>query len=192
MINDYVIDINLPVQFIPHEFLDTGHYEERLITPELVNHDFHLWLKSLDLKIDPMFSRFFSRTPSHLGNIHVDNFIQHSTKINIIYDSFNSLITWYDLLPNKSYTKIANSQGEIIAAYDPNDCERLYSRTVNKTCLFNGKIPHRVQVGTNNNKSRKCYSLLLLDKNDNRISWDDAMKIFAPYFIIKNEVISIN
>jgi hypothetical protein len=30
------------------------------------------------------------------------------------------------------------------------------------------------------------------DKNNNRISWDDAVRIFSPYFVIKNEIISTN
>jgi len=192
MINNYIVNINLPVQFIPFDFLDTGQFKELIITPELVNHDFHLWLNSLDLKIDPKFSRFFSRPPGFWGTIHVDNSIQNSSKINIVYDSFDSLISWYDILPDKSYTKKINYQDEIVISYDPDDCKRVHSTLGNKNCLFNGKIPHRVQVGTNNNKSRKCYSLLLLDKNNNRISWDDAVRIFSPYFVIKNEIISTN
>ena len=181
MINNYIIDINLPVEFIPYDFLNKGYYEELKITQEVVNHDFHLWLKDLGLKICPLSSRFFIRPPFMKGSLHVDAYDQNATKLNFIYDSIDATMFWYKLLPGKSPTSLINHQKEIIRSYDPNDCEKVLTVSTNKHCLLNGKMIHRIDVGKNNDQYRKCYSLLLLDNNNKRITWDEALQIFKPY-----------
>jgi hypothetical protein len=182
MITKYIIDINLPVNFIPHDFEGDGAYQELILTPELINNDFHLWLKDIGLKICPKSSRYFIRPPFMIGSIHVDAYDQHASKLNFIYDSVDAVMYWYRLLPKKTPITSTNYQNEIIRSYNQEDCEKVLTIPTNKHCLINGKMMHRIDIGKNNNQYRKCYSLLLVDSNDRRISWGEALEIFKPYF----------
>ncbi len=179
-----MIDINLPVDFIPHNFVCNKKFQELIITPDLVNQDFHTWLKKLGVKICSKGSRFFYRPPFAPGQIHVDAYDNNACKLNFIYDSFDSTISWYRLLSGQNPITFVNFRGEIIRAFNPSTCEITQRVTGNKHHLLNGSVPHRVELGRNNLQYRKCYSLLLLDSYSNkRIAWDEAITIFKPYLV---------
>ena len=186
MINDYIIDINLPVKFVPYNFLEDTNFTELSLTPDLINYEFHDWLKQLGLKVCPNNSRYMSRPPFMRGSIHVDGYGEDATKLNLIYDSFDSVMNWYELLPGKASQPLTNYQKQIIRSYHPNDCKKLLTTPSNMHCLVNAKMIHQVTVGHNNSQFRKCYSLSLLDYNNNkRIHWKEAVDIFQPYLVIR-------
>ena len=184
MNNNYVKDIRLPVNFIPHEFLVSKNYHELMLTPDLINQEFHLWLKDLGLKTSPTGSRFFYRHPFNRGTIHVDAFDLNASKLLFIYDSDGAILNWYDLLPGKTPTPFITQNGEEIRSFEPKNCTKILTTKADSHCLMNGKIMHQVVVGPNNFKNRKCYSITLLNyKTSERIHWDKAIEIFKPYFV---------
>jgi hypothetical protein len=184
MNNNYVKDIRLPINFIPHKFLVSKQYHELMLTPDLINQEFHLWLKDLGLKTCSIGSRFFYRHSLNRGTIHVDAFDLNASKLLFIYDSKGAIMNWYDLLPGKTPTTFITQNGEVIRSFDPKNCTKILTTPADSHCLINGKIMHQVVVGLNNFQYRKCYSITLLNYQTNeRIHWDRAIEIFKPYFV---------
>jgi len=143
-----------------------------------------MWLKDLGLKTCPFGSRFFYRPPFHQGTIHVDAFDENASKLLFIYDSEGAIMNWYELFPGSSSTLHTTYQGEVIRSFDPKNCKKILTTKADNHCLINGKMMHQVNVGRNNFKFRKCYSITLLNYQTNkRIYWDDAIKIFNSYFV---------
>jgi hypothetical protein len=178
------MDIKLPVNFIPHNFQVDKGYKELQLTPDLINQEFHLWLKDLNLKVCPIGCRFFIRYPRMEGTIHVDAYDYDASKLLFIYDSKGTTMNWYELLPGKSPTSHVNYLGEVIRSFDVSSCKKITTTAFDNHCLLNGRIIHRVDLGHNNFKHRKCYSITLLNyQTGKRINWDEAIEIFKPYFV---------
>jgi hypothetical protein len=184
MNSNYIIDIKLPVDFIPHKFSKSYQYQELILTPDLINQEFHMLLKDLGLKTCPDGSRFFHRPLFNRGTIHVDAFDANASKLLFIYDSEGAIMNWYELLSGSTSTPYINYQGEEIRSFDPKKCTKILTTPADSHCLINGKMMHQVVVGRNNFKYRKCYSITLLDyQTSERIHWNEAIKIFKPYFL---------
>ena len=184
MNSNYIMNIQLPVNFIPYDFQVDRGFKELLITPEMINQEFHLWLSDLNLKVCPIGSRFFLRYPTMKGTIHVDAFDNDASKLLFIYDSKGTTIDWYESLPGKSITSRINYLGEVTRYFDISSCKKILSTPFDSNCLLNGKMIHKVDLGHNNFKHRKCYSITLLNYHTNkRINWNEAIEIFKPYFV---------
>ena len=185
--NKYHANINIPVPFIPYEAV----YDKPLqltVNVKLLNKEFTDWLLSLGLTT--RMGRFFHSGPFNTYPPHLDyhNTNVSCTKINLIFDSSDSIMNWYEPIPGYNgdfHRNIIND--EPILYHNKDKCRVIYSTPVNANCLVNGSIIHDLQNGPNNGQFRKCYSLFLIDAiTSKRITWDEALTIFKPYIINNN------
>jgi hypothetical protein len=189
------INVNLPVPFIPYEMempLDAqgNPAPEVPIDKELLklsSRDFINWLNSLDIIIGDS-GRIFNSPPHKQYKLHIDglNLIGELTKLNFVFNSTDTIMKWYELLPGKTGKPFKNTLGIPVMYYDPNDCKILKSAPVNSNCLISGSIIHDLTNGSNNGQYRTCYSIALIKKSTGkRLTWNEAVEIFKPYLIVE-------
>ena len=179
--NNYYAAINIPVPFIPPINIHRGFHEVEL-DRNTINKEFMDWLADVNLTF--FHGRYFSSPPNKLYRLHSDiNKADTETecvKLNIIFDSFDTSMSWYALQPNKSEIISKNTLGEEIFYYDKNDCNVLHTISVNTNCLLNGSVIHDLTNGNNNGVNRHCFSMILckLDSKE-RLKWSDIEQHFG-------------
>jgi len=192
MDNKYHININLPVTFIPYKMempLDGegSPAPEIPVDKKLLNlssKEFINWLDSLDIIIGN--GRIFTSPPHKQYKLHIDgiDINEELTKLNFVFNSTDTIMTWYELLPGKEGKTHKNTLGGDVMYYDPNECKILKRAPVNSNCLIAGNVIHDLTNGTNNGEYRKCYSITLVKKSTGkRLTWNEAVEIFEPYLI---------
>ena len=119
--NNYHTAINIPVPFIPPNNIREGFHEVKL-DRDTVNKEFMDWLASMNLTF--FNGRYFSSPPNKSYKLHSDiNKSETATecvKLNVIFDSFDTSMSWYALLPDKTEIISKNTVGEEIFYYDKN------------------------------------------------------------------------
>lgn len=180
--NQFHYNLSIPQVFVPHAFLDQNRFQEIILTHDLINPEFHEWLESFNLKVIPQGTRFFSSPPYEKYKLHVDYKDEPVTKINMIFNSTDTVMNWYRLLPGKSPIPYRNQLNQIVNGYNHEDCQKVYTTQVNNHCLLNGQELHDLVNGSNNGRNRHCYSMVLGYKNvSKRLPWDQAVEIFQDY-----------
>jgi hypothetical protein len=194
----YHTNINLPINFIPHDFgkidgfCELGHpVDER--NRELLN-----WLQERELTTRVI--RYFQSPPLIKYPLHVDGLIKPGearlkdiAKINIVYESTDCVMSWFQLKPSKADIDAINFVGEKISYFDEKECDLLYSTECNQTCLINGGIIHTLQNGSNNGNTRRCYSIFLVDVHTNKYaSWDYAVEKLKDVIVPQDSMIKNN
>lgn len=192
------ININLPVPFIPYEIEmplnEKGNPAAEIIIDrelmKLSSKDFINWLDSLGVVTDG--GRIFNSHPHKQYKLHIDgkningDINKELTKLNFIFNSTDTFMTWYELLPGKIGKWSKNTLGIPVMYYDPNDCKILKRAPVNSNCLIRGDVIHDLNNGSNNGQYRKCYSIILLKKSTGeKLPWNEAIEIFEPYLMVE-------
>ena len=118
-------------------------------------------------------------------NLHVDWKDGPVTKINIVFNSTDTVMNWYKLLPGKSPIVYRNQLGQPVNGYNIDDCQKVYTVQTNTHCLINGNEIHDLINGSNNGKNRHCYSMVLgYKKTNERLPWNQSVEIFRDYLIL--------
>jgi hypothetical protein len=182
--NTYHVNINIPVPFVPNKVEDHTTIGEVSVTADIINKEFVDWLVSIGLTIECV--RFFGSKPYSKYRIHVDgqglSTKLHCVKLNLVFDSSDTIMKWYEMLPEYNGDFLPNSLGEPTKFYDPTKCNVLYSSPVNSHCILNAGIPHDLTNRLNHRKMRKCYSIFLIKTGSlTRLTWDEALILFEPY-----------
>jgi hypothetical protein len=180
----YHSNIKLPVSFVPYENRSFDIFREIPITKELINKEFIDWLESIGITFDR--GRFFNSPPLERYKLHVDDLrflaTDHHVKLNIVFDSTDTEMNWYEPLPGYFGDKEYNVCGENILYYDKNKCKVLHTTSVNTHCILQTNIVHDLVNGTNNGQYRKCYSLVLLNsKTNKKLTWEESVEILGSY-----------
>ena len=180
--NNYHFNLNLPVPFIPYEVAPSP-FKEVPMDINLVNKEFVEWLESIGLTF--YMGRFFKSPPFVNYALHIDGkAAKDCVKINLVFDSSDTIMNWYEPLPGYNGTIKPNPLGESVVYYEKERCKILHSAQVNSHCVINGNVVHDLKNGLNHGQTRKCYSIFLIDaKTSDRLKWDNAMKIFKPYMV---------
>ena len=176
------LNVKLPIPFIPYS-KGFDEFKELPLKKNLVNKEFIHWLASIGLTFNQ--GRLFNSLPNMIYDLHVDgNRENDCIKLNLVFDSTDTVMNWYEPFPGYSGTQYNNTVGEPILYFDKNKCNVLHTAPTNTHCILDGNIVHDLANGPNNGQSRKCYSLILINcKTNKRLTWEEAVEIFGPYLI---------
>jgi hypothetical protein len=172
--------LKLPFEFKPCKFPPIKIHVELEIKNHAIDADFKNWLASLGLECD--IPRMLIATPQQQYTIHRDSSPEYGcVKINFIYNSDNANMIWYKIKSNSSVKTYVNTLGETVeGGYTSDDLDILDQGIIDTVSLVNAHELHSVHNG---NTFRQCYSFALKHINtEQRITWEEAEKIFQPYF----------
>ena len=188
MNNLYHYNLNLPVEF-QTTFDDPSDSFHTSFSGELINDQFRNWLAERDLQIGlsqhghsmGRCERFMvdPKTRSSIP-IHVDNpDSPNHVKLNYVFCDTPHTTVWYKLKPEKKLNFSKTSIGTNFAWAVEEDCDRVFSTTISKPCLFNATVLHAVLPVTSR---RTTFSMTLVRISDSTlITWADAETIFKDY-----------
>ena len=156
------------------------------------------WLLGLGLHVYEI--RMFRSWPYAEYKLHVDvapNFPLEKTsfklvdsvkhvydglvKLNFIYNSHGSTMTWYDLKDGSTARQFLNNNGYASFSFEKQDCDVVYHTDCDTHCLVNGGRIHTLTNGQNNASARLCYSMMIQNK-DQTLTWDRAVEMLTPWF----------
>lgn len=186
----YHYPIQLPVKF--NNWLTEDHFQDwdPTLTRELIIHPseivrtnwaFVRWLNSLGLTVETV--RVFRSTPSEHYHLHKDlapSEVKAKIKLNMIYDSYGSTMSWYHQRSGTAPRLWTNYSGVQSQYYRPEDCEEVYTTDCDTDCLINGHEIHTLKNTDNHGQHRLCYSLVVQNK-DLDLTWTSAVEIFQPW-----------
>jgi hypothetical protein len=191
----YHANIDVPVYFDDFEPL-SDRFEERRSDLEKINKDFIEWLSTMNLSIARCM--FFTSPPGKVYNIHLDgdpweNIDVAHAKINIIFNSLDSYMSWYRARPGfENGVTYNNTRGIPNRYWMKKDCEELYKVPVNSHCIINGGVMHDLTNSFHNQGNRRCYSLIIKDLKSNKwLKWNELVERISPY-IVWNTNLPIN
>jgi hypothetical protein len=186
MKNNYCFDIDvgfeLPLDIIEQFYKNNPDYKEQCCVYNLdlktVDTRLLAFLEPLDLTISH--SEIICTPAHHMLPLHIDTGqANNDTKINWVVGN-DSPIDWW--IPNDSKNRdvIANQSGYNYIAYKRSECTKVWSHVIGNPSIINSGIPHSVDNDTDN--VRVCYTNVLFNKKKNeRLQWQDAVEIFAPW-----------
>jgi hypothetical protein len=193
--NNFHRKLKIPVEFKVSNFIPEDHNKidpsapplrktiNVVIPREVINSEFHDWIESVGLYIDPIWGRYFESHPFEKYNIHADSLAPelHRTKINIIYDSYGTEMVWYDLNPK---FEMCVKKTKVIRIYNEFICKEIFRTEVNTSCLMDGAKIHTLINSENQNINRKCYSLTLARLSDKQlVSFDESIERLKDYIL---------
>jgi hypothetical protein len=189
MQNIYCKKLQIPNIFVQcYQDIKIDKSLEKILPTNDINIEFKEWLASLNIGLDSC--RFFSALPYHQNALHKDisyaselsNRVTDCVKINLIYNSNNSKMKWYELKPDRSSRVIYNKVGEKLKTYYEEDCDVVFEADTNGPAhLINGMIIHSL---LNGDSIRHCYSMPLVNLTTNiRLTWDEANKMLSSYML---------
>jgi hypothetical protein len=160
------------------------------------NFIFCRWLEHLDLHVYS--ARVFRSLPNLEYKLHIDvdpsvtdsyaakpvdpkTYVYDGViKLNFVYSSRGTTMTWYRLNEGKQARVTVNASGYTSYNFDKEDCEILYHTACDSHCLVNGGIIHTLTNAENDDNPRMCYSLSI--QNSNRdLTWDSAVAALTPW-----------
>jgi len=160
----------------------------------LHNSELCLWLAQLGI---PVYSiRMFRSRPNRSYQLHIDvdptdsawvtpldadlHVYDQIIKLNFIYHSHSSTMTWYTLKEGCTAHTHVNHSGYTSLSFDQEDCDQIHHTSCDTDCLINGGRIHTLTNSDNNGSFRLCYSLFL-QNNSFTITWDQAVDILRPW-----------
>lgn len=178
----YHCNINVPVPLVHYE-QEYSTYKEIVVDRARINVEFTDWLANLGLSF--FNARFFNSLPYQKYPLHIDGRADlECTKLNIVLDSYESEMNWYEPLDGYFGKQQKNTVGEYIPFFEKDKCKVVHNAQVDTSCIMQGHIIHDLQNKYNRGKCRKCYTFFLTDsKSHNRLSWQEALEIFRDYLI---------
>lgn len=178
--NKYHFNIKLPIGFT-HYMEEFTTFNQIDLNKRDIDKEFIDWLNSLGVSFAS--GLFFNSLPNMDYELHVDgNKITDCIKLNVIFDSSDTIMNWYE--PQEGYSGIINKnfQNDDILWWEKDRCNLVYSASVNSSCILNAGVVHDLHNGHNDGKIRKCYSLILIDnKTKRRLTWKEALEIFSDF-----------
>lgn len=185
----YHKNLKIPNLFVPYE-LDYDSFVELPLQRSKINSEFLVWLEDLNLNFDSA-SRFFNSIPFQEYSLHTDYSadipLENCIKLNLIYDSSNTMMSWWNCKEGYRGELRNNFQNEIIRYYDKTRCDLVHLAITDQHCLINGGVIHSMVNSQNHGRKRKCYSFALVDKNSGeRITWEQGIQIFNHYIVDRN------
>jgi len=139
---------------------------------------FHLGLNITFSEI--FYTPIGGRIPIHIDDDHYSNM----TKLNVCISSANSLMTWFEPLPefrNKSpYRTPLNTQ---YLGFKPNEVKPLVSKCMAGIYLINAGIPHGIDNPEDATLDRWTMSLTLGKPPSNKLQFEEAVNIFHDYIV---------
>jgi hypothetical protein len=193
--SEYYKFLNLPKNFVDmpsliaeySKTLDPTKHRQWRLEGELLNilsKDIRDWFDNLGCEI--VVGELFYTAPQNSIRWHVDvsgySPVFNYVKFNFIWCEHNKhYMEWGDTcIPGHTPTVGYNTAGSPHMIYDTKEIIKTESVTIDKPILVNVGVPHRaVNLGIT---GRWCLSLIP-KKNSERISFDDALKIFSEYVL---------
>jgi hypothetical protein len=185
LINIYMkhcFNINLPIHplkegidlmsYVPNLYPTTwAEYCVRLpisdLNPEIIS-----FVQSLGLRI--LLAEHFYTPPGVFSPIHTDLWGGDFTKINYIFGGKDSTMQWYnvkDTVPKKK-------DPTPYVVYDINDVDLVHTSPIGFPTIVQVGTPHNVQ---NYDEPRHCISVVLKNKNNQRLTMQESIDIFQQY-----------
>lgn len=190
--NIYHHKLNIPVLFVnvmEGEQFSTTRQTELKLQNNLVNTEFLDWLATLGLTIRD--SRFFNAPPFIKYEPHKDISLMSELrkrytsciKLNIIFNSVDSTMSWYTLKKFAIPIVSMNPVGEKLHKYPLTILDKTFEADVNgPASLINGLEIHTLHNGPT---TRQCFSMPLHHKTTGiRITWSESIEIFKNYLTI--------
>lgn len=178
-------NINVPAIFTPFETINSDEFVEKLCDLAQVNTEFLKWLGNFGIGITKCI--FFNTPSKYETKIHIDGLLDNNkpfncAKINMIYNSTDSTMRWYQALPgHEAGTIQKNSLQKSVQYWSKDQCQVTESHTANSHCIINGAKIHDLVNGDNNLSSRQCYSLILKDKvTGMNLTWIETYTRLCP------------
>jgi hypothetical protein len=183
--NNYCVDLNLKLDPLRPD-VDINSFPAtpwQLLSLDLMNPEVITLFNSLDL--DLRIAGLFVLTENMAGPIHVDGIkIGHVPKINWAYGN-NHVMNWYqvkDTTVEKTHkVKYSNDKSieeRTYLTYLPKEVECIHRQPVGFPSIIQAGIPHNVQ---NFNGIRRCVTIALIDKCNQRITMEKAVELFSQY-----------
>lgn len=176
--------VKLPVEFVPFIKPDTskiGNYYHIFIKKDEIDPKFNSWLASYGLEV--AWGLFLNSAPygSYTPHLEESELGGNCVKLNIIFNSSDTKMKWYDLLPGEKGESNPNMYGTNVFRANPAKCEIVHEANVNENCLLDAGTIHDLKNGFNQGKDRQCYSLILKRISENKpISWNNAVDVLGP------------
>lgn len=156
----------LPFDINAYEYIDTPvtlSLKNNRIDFTRIEPIFFEWLNDHGITCCPKLSRYFSSFPNQHYSIHADSISSEKskTKINIIFNSYGTIMKWYELkeryriLPESLFVRGS------IRKYDSNMCEEVFQTSCDRNCIIDGSKIHTLINSVNKGKKRKCFSFAL-------------------------------
>lgn len=192
--NNFCIDIDLGVEPLADpsilKSINQDMYMHVYPAIGMLNPKFIVAMSKFDLVIDHI--EIFHSKPNEFTPIHRDvstlptdsNNSYDFIKLNYIYGGKNSLMKWYETLPDiKPLNKnIYNNQSSVNVtsdAYRKEDVTVMHEQVVGFPSIVQVGIPHNVQ---NTDEDRYCLCIVPT-KNGKRLSIDTALSLFETYIV---------
>jgi len=150
-------------------------------TLQIVKHDLNLLntnllglLNSLGIHIVHLES--FFTLPNTETTPHIDLYPGDLTKLNFVYLGNGSTMNWYHLKPGYSIKKSITSIGTPYFYAGMQDIEKMHSGNLQGPFLVQVGVLHNI---SNAQEERYCISCVIVNKNRQRLTYNDALEKFA-------------
>lgn len=179
-VNRYHLDLQIPVEFkfpwypIPDENL---HYHCRFHKRDM-NREFVEWIYSLGLFI--IAGEYFYTPKARTLHPHSDSsVITDGVKLNWMEGGDRSVMEWYELKPGVSLKELKTGIDTTYGYASQEDIILKHQAKIGKPSLVNVGQIH----GIRNGPEPRYVACVILGQahTQERLMWDDAIKIFAKY-----------
>ena len=169
---------NLPFEFKSFQVRQPGEelhpvlkFFEKPISLEdvrLHNPDLLSWIENNNLSL--VDQRYFESAPNAEYHLHRDSIQRENhedrniVKINFIFDSYSTEMTWYkerEPNPGQIHPNRVGSTYYPLKIFKKEECFAVYKTQTNRHCILNGGVVHDLVNSDNNGINRKCYSFMI-------------------------------
>ena len=143
---------------------------------------FFEWLNDHGIACCPKWSRYFHSQPYTKYNIHADSTSsdQLKTKINIIFDSYGTIMKWYELKECYKFLPESYFVNNVIRIYEERQCREVFQANTDTHCLIDGSKIHTLINSANQGKKRRCFSFALKSlKTDELLSFEESVDLLG-------------
>jgi hypothetical protein len=178
--NKYCLDLNFNFPCIKESF-DFNQYKgtpQSSISFDNFEDKFVKLLAELGLKIT--WAEIFHAMPrsSSVWAIHTDNTGGDYVKMNWIFGGKNSLMQWFDVKPNIVKEPVKTPINSLYVSYRSDEVSLAHQQSVKFPSIVQVGVPHNVY---NTEEDRFCVSVMLRDKDNNRMTMERAQHLFSNY-----------
>ena len=190
--SEYYRFVNLPKNFINADVLDAyykianlkrfGHWRLEGEKLNIISNEVMDWFKKMGCSVTV--GEIFYTPPNNNLSWHIDGskdgHIFDYVKFNFVWSDHNThYMQWGKLVdPSRKPSISYNATGSSQMIFNSPEIIETKSVTANKPILVNVGVPHRV---INDGDTGRWCLCLIPKKNDARISFNDALKIFSEY-----------
>ena len=177
----YHLKLNLPIEFNPSPMSFLNNKPHVVYGLENLSSEFKDFLSSLGVMV--MLAEVFYKDEKSkaIDGIHIDNTkrLNNFVKLNYVYGGGDSLMKWYRLKEGKN-TRVARTSINTTYQYAlSQDVDEIFAVKIEGPSLVNVGVLHGI---SNITSPRICYSLVLGNKLNQQLEWDEALKLFKGYY----------